>query len=620
MERDEEDRYRPIADYAIIGDTRTAALIASNGSLDWCCCPRFDRPAVFGKLLDAEKGGRFRIGPRERYTFSRSYAGETNVLTTTYSVDNGRFRVTDFMPLSAPEQTGSAPREGRTRILRRVEGLSGESDVEIEFRPAFHFGQAHTSIEVSPRGAVARDNQVSLVLHSPVALRAHGVEGAYARYRIKAGERLDFCADYNPPVSESGDGEVDFDALLAGTLDYWRDWAGRCTYQGPYRHLVQRCALVLKLLTYAPSGAIIAAPTTSLPEEIGGSRNWDYRFTWIRDSSLILHALMSIGYHHESHAFFDWLESLCIACCGDLQIVYTVAGEAELPESILAHLDGYRGSRPVRVGNAAARQKQLDIYGELLDAVHFCYEAMRPPRPEFWQILRDVADQAAARWREPDEGIWEVRTGQQHFLYSKLQCWVALDRAIRMAERGVLSADLDRWRRTRDEIRSAILTQGYDQQLGAFVQAFGVKALDASALTIPLLGFLPAADARVRSTVFKIRDQLGRGGLVYRYLNEDGVPGSEAAFALCNFWLVDNLVLLGQVDEARQLFEKIIGYGNDVGLFSEEFDPVSGELLGNYPQGFTHLALIRSAVNLAKVEGRTCDATALYSISNSNPA
>lgn len=602
IECNKEGRYRPIADYAIIGDTRTAALVASNGSLDWCCCPRFDSPAVFSKLLDAEKGGRFRIGPAGHYTWSRSYADATNVLATTYAVDGGRFRVTDFMPLSAPVQTGGGPREGRTRILRRVEGLSGESDVEIEFRPAFHFGQAHTSIEVFSGRAVARDARVSLVLRSPVALHAHGAGGAYAHYRIKAGERLDFCADYNPPASESGD--VDVDALLAGTLDYWRDWASRCSYQGPYRRIVQRSALVLKLLTHAPTGAIIAAPTTSLPEEIGGSRNWDYRFTWIRDSSLILHALMSIGYHHESHAFFDWLESLCIACCGDLQIMYTVAGDAELPESILEHLDGYRSSRPVRVGNAAAQQKQLDIYGELLDAVHFCYESMRRPLShEFWQVLRYIADQAAARWREPDEGIWEVRTGQRHYLYSKLQCWVALDRAIRMAERGALAANLDRWRHTRDEIRSAILAQGYNEQLGAFVQAFDVQALDASALTIPLLGFLPAADARVRSTVFKIREQLGRGGLVYRYLNEDGVPGSEAAFALCNFWLVDNLVLLGHVDEARALFEKIIGYGNDVGLFSEEFDPVSGELLGNYPQGFTHLALIRSAVRLAKAEG-----------------
>lgn len=603
IEPDNEDRYRPIADYAIIGDTRTAALIAGNGSLDWCCCPRFDSPAVFCKLLDTDKGGTFRIGPGERYTVTRCYVNATNVLAMTYSLAGGQYRLTDFMPIATSRQDGE-PREGHTRILRRVEGLSGEAEVEIEFRPAFDFGRAATRMEILPEGALARGGNAALLLRSPVPLQASGSNGAYARFRIKAGERLDFCLDYEFDAARRSGNAADADRLVSETLDYWRQWSGRCTYQGPYRDLVQRSALVLKLLTHAPTGAIIAAPTASLPEEIGGVRNWDYRFTWIRDSSLILHALMSTGYHDESHAFFDWLESLCIKCCGDLQIMYTVDGGRDLPEQTLAHLDGYCGSRPVRIGNAAAGQKQLDIYGELLDAVYFCYKTMRPPRPEFWEILRYLADQAAARWREPDQGIWEVRGGQQHYLYSKLQCWVALDRAILLAEQGRLKADLDRWRRIRDEIRSAILADGYDEEIGAFTQAFGVKALDASALTIPLLGFLPASDPRVRSTVARIREQLGAQGLVYRYLNEDGISGGEAAFSLCNFWLVDNLILDGQVDEARQIFERIISYGNDLGLFAEEFDPVNGALLGNYPQGFTHLALIRSAVNLAKTDGK----------------
>jgi GH15 family glucan-1,4-alpha-glucosidase len=603
---DHKVRYRPIADYAIIGNTHTAALIASNGSLDWCCCPRFDSPAVFCKLLDAEKGGAFRIGPAQRHTSSRSYVETTNILTMTFSVDGGKFRLTDLMPVNdAPAAHDEQPGSGQTRILRRVEGLVGECEVEVEFFPSFDFGRAPHRIEILSDGVLARSDEASVFLHSPVPLHVDGRGGVYARFQIRAGEQLDFSAEYRLGVAECYSDPPDVSYYLSKTLDYWHNWASHCTYQGPYRELVLRSALVLKLLTYAPTGAIIAAPTTSLPEEIGGVRNWDYRFTWIRDSSLILHALMATGFHEEAHAFFGWLETLCIKCCGDLQIMYTVDGETELPEQTLDHLEGYRASRPVRIGNAAAGQKQLDIYGELLDAVAYCYQSMhmRPLRSEVWEILRFVADQAAARWQEPDAGIWEMRGGQQHHLYSKLQCWVALDRAIGMAERQQLPADLNYWRQTRDEIRNAILTDGYDEELEAFVQAFGVKALDAAALTIPLLGFLPAADARVRSTVAKIQEQLSSQGLVYRYLNEDGLPGGEATFALCSFWLVDNLAMAGRVDEARELFERIVSYGNDVGLFAEEFDPVSGQLLGNFPQGFTHLALIRSAVTLAQAEG-----------------
>jgi GH15 family glucan-1,4-alpha-glucosidase len=342
-----------------------------------------------------------------------------------------------------------------------------------------------------------------------------------------------------------------------------------------------------------------------LPEELGGVRNWDYRYTWIRDSSLILEALMSTGYHEESMLFFAWIESLCIRCCQDLQIMYTVDGKPELPELILPHLEGYQQSSPVRIGNAAARQKQLDIYGELLQTVQICYEsmpAMRPPHAELWATLRFVADEAAKHWHETDDGIWEARDAPKHYLYSKLQCWVAMDRAIKLAEQTGLATDIPRWKKTRDEIREAILTKGYDDELGAFTQAFGVKALDASALTVPLTGFLPATDFRVRSTMQKIEQQLGAKGLVYRYLAEDGVPGGEAAFALCSFWMVDNLALTGDLAKARELFDHIVSYGNDVGLFAEELDPASGQMLGNFPQGFTHLALIRSAVRLAKLE------------------
>jgi GH15 family glucan-1,4-alpha-glucosidase len=600
MSVDNREGYSLIADYALIGDTRTAALIASNGSLDWCCFPRFDSPAVFCKLLDAEKGGSFRIGPVNDYTSSRAYIDATNVLTTTFCVNGGEFRLTDFMPIQGnPQLRGSTHTHNGRTILRRIEGLSGECEVEIYFFPTFDFGRMPTQIELLSEKVFAHCGPASLLLQSPAKLQADSSGGAYGRVRIKAGEQLDFYLHYTESDIKSNRMLEDFDSVLSGTLNYWREWASRCTYQGKYRALVERSVLVLKLLTYSPTGAIVAAPTTSLPGEIGGERNWDYRYTWIRDSSLILHALMVTGYHDESHEFFNWLESICIKCYDNLQIMYTIAGDKHLPEMILPHLEGYLGSCPVRIGNAAAVQTQLDIYGELIDAMYFCYKNMRSPRMEVFQVIRYLADQAAARWHEPDAGIWEVRGGPRHYLYSKLQCWVALDRAIKLAEEGEVAADLGCWLRTREDIRKAILTQGYDEQLGAFVQAFDVKALDASVLMIPLLGFLPATDDRMLSTVAKICEQLSHDGFVYRYLNEDALPGGEGTFFLCSLWLVDNLVLSGQIDEARELFEKIISYGNDVSLFAEEFDPKSGELLGNYPQGYTHMALIRTAVNLA---------------------
>lgn len=600
------DQYLPIADYAIIGDTRTAALVASNGSLDWCCFPQFDSPAAFCKLLDTERGGEFRIAPSDKYTCTRSYLGATNVLGMTYSVSGGQCRLTDFMAISAHSEALTSGRS-KTNIFRRVEGLSGECEIEVIFRPTFDFARASTRIVLFPHKTVAHGANSSLVLHSTVPLQSTGDGSAYARFVVKAGERVDFCLYFDGEAPDPDSDCNQFDRKLDETLNFWHEWANRCTYQGPYRELVLRSALVLKLLTFSASGAMVAAPTTSLPEDIGGPRNWDYRYTWIRDSSLILEALMSIGFHQEAMRFFEWIESLCIKCCGDLQIMYGIDGRADLPESLLPHLEGYRQSSPVRIGNAAAQQKQLDIYGELLNAVTLCYESMKmeSPRPQVWEIYRNVADQAAAHWREPDEGIWEVRGGRLHYLYSKLQCWVALDRAIRLAERERLPADLDNWRRSRDEICTAILTEGYDAEMGAFVQAFGVKTLDASALTIALVGFLPATDPRVRSTIEQIQKQLSANGLVYRYLNEDGLPGGESTFALCSFWLVDNLVMIGQVNEAKQLFEKIVSFGNDLGLFAEEIEPLSGELLGNYPQGFTHLALIRSAVRLGSAnEGK----------------
>jgi len=602
-----ENKYGPIRDYGLIGDAHTAALVSSDGSIDWLCWPRFDSPAVFCRLLDKDKGGHFRVGPAERRAAaSRAYVEGTNVLATVFSTDGGRFRLTDLMPVERLNRRHEGEDiASHYRVVRLVEGLSGEAEVEVSFRPTFDYARAEAAFQPYDGGIVARGGREALALSCPAAFREDASGGVAARFKVAAGQRAwvaltyfagDDAASVSPP-------EFDADLELEQTLEYWREWSETCTYKGPYEHLVRRSALVLKLLTYEPTGALVAAPTTSLPEELGGVRNWDYRFTWLRDSSLILYALQLLGYHEEATDFFEWLDRLCIPCGNELQIMYRIDGGSHLPERTLEHLEGYRGSRPVRVGNGAFDQKQLDIYGEVIDAAYLYHErARRHVRPELWDTLRHLADQTVERWREPDHGIWEVRGGPRHFLYSKLLCWVALDRVVRMAAPDGLPGDVSLWERTREEIRAAILEEGYDEKAGAFTQAFGDEALDACALVIPQVGFLPATDPRVVSTVERIRERLTSHGLVYRYLSDDGLPGGEATFALCSFWLVDCLAEAGRVDEARSLFERIVGYANDLGLLAEEIDPVSGELLGNYPQGFTHLGLIRSALHIAKAE------------------
>ena len=590
--------YRPIADYALIGDAHTAALVSRDASIDWCCWPHLDSPAVFCRLLDAHRGGWFRIAPTGRYGVTREYVDGTNVLATTFQTESGEVRLTDFMP--------AEPRAGNPRgedieeshcILRLIEGLHGEIDLAVHFRPTFDYARANTTIELRDGVAIARGGNVALRLRAGVPLSASPDGIITGSVHVRPGDRRWVA------LSDEDDPEItNPNQTLDTTLKYWREWSQRCTYRGPYEEHVRRSALLLKLLTFEPTGALVAAPTTSLPEEIGGVRNWDYRYAWLRDSALTLYALQSIGYHDEAMDFFEWLQGICLSCQETIQIMYRLDGSSDLPEEVLDDLEGYRGSRPVRVGNAAAGQKQLDIYGEVLDAAHLCYTRMRAPHPGLWNVLTLLADRAAERWHESDAGIWEVRTGPRHFLYSKLLCWVALDRALRLVEEEGLHGNVRKWSRARDDIRTAILTQGYDQKLQAFTQAFDYPVLDASALVIPLVGFLPPTDPRVRSTARRIQEQLMSNGLVYRYLADDGLPGGEATFALCSFWLVDNLALSGQINEARELFVRVIGYANDVGLLAEQIDPVNGELLGNFPQGFTHLGLIRSALSIAKAE------------------
>lgn len=604
--RVEERGYRPIGDYALIGDAHTAALVSSDGSIDWCCWPRFDSPAVFCRLLDARQGGWFRVGPAHEYTTVRSYIRATNVLATVFESGDGKFRLTDFMPVERLTESHRGEDIAPSyRILRLVEGLDGVADVEVSFRPTFNFALAETVLTPHANGAVARAGREALSLSCPARLKFDDSGALVGHMKVSAHERIWLALDYYPDASRRDVKPAlgEFGAELEQTLSYWREWWHACRYDGPYAELVRRSALVLKLLTYEPTGALVAAPTTSLPEEIGGVRNWDYRYTWLRDSSLILYALQLLGYTEEATDFFEWLDRLCVTRHGRLQIMYAIDGEMELPERTLAHLEGYRSSKPVRVGNAAFNQKQLDIYGEVLDAVHLYHERMNMAvRREWWDEVKFMADETVARWREPDYGIWEVRGGARHFLYSKLLCWVALDRAIKLAKRAHPRAGVQRWKSARAEIRRAILSEGYSEEVGAFTQAFGERRLDASALVIPLTGFLPVTDPRVQATIQQVRERLTSNGLVHRYSMDDGLPGGEGAFVLCSFWLVDNLAMQGQGDEARALFERITAYANDLGLLAEEIDPVSGELLGNYPQGFSHLALIRSALNIAKCE------------------
>ena len=600
------DRYLPIGDYAMIGDCHTVALISTDGSIDWYCPGRFDAPAVFCRILDADRGGYFETVPRRQVSATRRYIGQTNVLETTFDCDTGRVRVLDFMPIHKQAQTWAGYDMGTSnRLVRLIEGLEGAVEMDVCFRPAFDFARADTQTSQTSTGVVASAGGQYLALACPTDLEVDSEGTARGRLRVRAGERQRIALTYaeDADAARAAVEPADNRNELDDTLQYWEQWAGRCTYRGPYRDLVMRSALALKLLDYEPSGALVAAPTTSLPEEIGGVRNWDYRYTWLRDSALVLYSLHLVGYHDEALDFFAWLEDICIRCRGDVRVMYTVRGGSHLPERTLDNLEGYRASRPVRTGNAAANQVQLDVYGEVLDAAHICHVQMgHAIRADLWHVLSFLADRAAARWREPDYGIWEVRGGSRHFLHSKLQCWVALDRALSLAERSGLHGNVAHWRRTRSEIRRTILDEGYNRSIGAFTQVLGGSALDASALVIPLTGFLPATDPRVRSTVARIREQLMSNGLVYRYLADDGLPGGEATFALCSFWLVDNLTLAGELDEARELFEHVVGFANDLGLLSEQINPGSGELLGNYPQGFTHLALIRAALHIAKAE------------------
>lgn len=600
-------RYLPIGDYAVIGNCRSAALVGRNGALDWLCLPRFDSPSVFGALLDAGRGGRFQICPSDAYRTERRYIPDTNVLETTFHTPSGVCRLLDLMPLTAPEMDSRALRPEH-EVLRAIEGVSGSVRLNIVYEPRPDYARQRPRLRTRGRlGLWCAAGPGALTLLSDVPLSV-APDGASARgsVTVEAGAWRSLSLAYaeTAPAVIAPLGRA-AQARIEQTVRWWQLWAARCRYAGPYRAAVVRSALTLKLMSYAPSGAIIAAPTTSLPERIGGERNWDYRYCWLRDASFTLRALLGLGYHEEGESFLGWMMHATSLTWPELQVVYDVFGRMRLPERELKHLDGYAGSRPVRIGNDAHGQLQLDVYGEVIDAVARYVEAGGAMDGETARMLTSLGETVCRRWREPDEGIWEVRGGRAQHTHSKVLCWVALDRLIALYESGRLTAPVARFRQEREAIRAAVETRGYNPRLGSYTRTFDGDDLDAALLVLPLLDYTPVAGERMRGTFACIQEKLGRGGLFQRYRAADGLSLGEGAFGICSFWAAEYRARAGDYAGARDAFEQLLGYGNDVGLFAEEFDPESGAALGNFPQAFTHVGLINAALTLATIADGT---------------
>jgi GH15 family glucan-1,4-alpha-glucosidase len=594
--------YTPIADHGIIGDLHSAALVGTDGTIDWFCPGRFDAPSVFGAILDAEKGGFFRITPiRCRWTSRQLYVPDTNVLITRFLSEDGVGEVIDFMPVE-DRHRGSH----RQRLIRRVLCVRGALHYCADVEPRFDYGRAEAEISLTEHGAVFATPALTLSLSASTEVERTAA-GVRAQFHLKQGESATFVLEEGQePRSYSPEHAHE---LFSSTTDYWLRWISHARYQGRWREIVRRSALTLKLLTYRPSGAIIAAATTSLPEQLGGERNWDYRFTWIRDAAFSLYALLRLGFTEEADAFGNWLTDRFREGhkgeSGPLQVIYAIDGGSDLKEEILDHLEGYCGSAPVRVGNDAADQLQLDIYGELVDSVYLTNKYGRPISHDAWMDLSQIVDWVSQNWDRPDEGIWETRGGRKQFTYSRLMCWVAVERSIRIARQRGLPADLVAWARTRDEIYRQIMEKGWNAERGAFVQHFGSDVLDASNLLMPLVKFVSPTDPRWLSTLDRMTEELVADTLVYRYNAKaapDGLEGDEGTFSICSFWYVEALARAGRLDSARIAFEKMLTYANHLGLFSEEIGP-HGEQLGNFPQAFTHLALISAATNLDRQLG-----------------
>src|SRR5918994_862475 len=595
--------YPPIDDYALIGDCRSAGLISGDGSLDWLCLPRFDSPSVFAALLDAREGGRFSIRPVGEYSSERRYLPDTNVLETTFRCPSGAFALRDVMSVSS-EEDKRASLTPEHEVLREIEGIDGVVEVEVLYDPRPDYGLTRPVLERQwDHGLRCEVGGAALILRSvpPLELEDDG-RGASGAFRIRTGERKYLSLTYSreAPAVIAPLGEAARERIER-TVRWWQEWANRCTYEGPYRDAVVRSALALKLMAYAPSGALVAAPTTSLPETVGGVRNWDYRYCWLRDASFTLRALFALGYREEAEAYIGWLLHATRLTWPELHVLYDVFGEARVPERELPHLEGYAGSRPVRIGNDAHGQLQLDVYGEVINgAAWFLDRGGRFDRDTI-RMLDGLGRTVCRRWREPDEGIWEGRSGRFHNTHSKVLCWVALDRLIEMHEAGYLAVSVDLFRKERDEIGKEIEAHGYNERIGSYTRTFDGQEVDASLLTLPLYGYVEGTNPRMLSTCASIHEKLARDGLVYRYEagTDDGLPPGEGAFGICSFWAVECVARGGNVEGATYAFEQLLAYANDVGLFAEEIDPDTGAALGNFPQAFTHIGLINAALTLA---------------------
>jgi GH15 family glucan-1,4-alpha-glucosidase len=597
-------RRQPISAYGMIGDMRTAALIGLDGAIDWCCLPRFDSGSVFAALLDSERGGTWAIRPEGSWTSTQRYLPRTNILETTFRTADGAIvRVTDFMPVGE----NGRPSGIHPEIHRHLRCTRGRVTMSMLFMPRFEYGARTTRLELLRAGLFATDRTDQVLTLSSAKPFEWVVEQSIAttRFQLEKGEARWLVLRYDDDDIHPVD-RYESALKLDVTAAFWQRWSARVRYRGPFRGMVKRSALALKLMTHAETGAVIAAPTTSLPETVGGSRNWDYRFVWLRDAAFTLAALHAVGHYREADQFMRFLKRVCRhEGGGHLQIMYGIDGRRDLVERQLDHLSGYLGSRPVRVGNGAAGQMQLDVYGEVMETADI-WRRNHEMTEGTWRVLRGLVDWVSRNWHLPDSSIWEVRGEVRHYVFSKVMSWVALDRGIRIAEELSLESNTTSWRAARDALGSEIMERGWSVRRQSFVQSYDEEVLDAALLAIPMVRFLPWTDPRVHSTVLTIARELTTqdGELVYRYRHPDGLEGQEGAFSICTFWLAQALAMIGQKDRAERVFRRMLRHANHVGLYSEEIDPASGDFLGNFPQALTHIALINCAAALARVGTR----------------
>jgi GH15 family glucan-1,4-alpha-glucosidase len=598
--------YLPIENYGLIGNMLTVALVGTNGSIDWFCYPHIDSPSIFGAILDHQKGGFFRIHPVDKeYKQKQFYWPDTNVLVTRFLTEAGVCELIDYMPVGDSE-IGA----GENRLVRKVHVVRGKMHLQLECLPAFDYARQGHETVINEHGASFHSPEMSLGLATGVPLQ-HEAGKVTAKMEMHAGDTHNFVIR-EIPSGKNCDHCFSNEAADNGfktTVQFWRDWLQQSTYTGRWREMVHRSVLTLKLLTFQPTGAIVAAPTCSLPEDIAGKRNWDYRYTWIRDASFTIYAFMRIGFNQEAEDFMQWIEARCqeLPPDGSLQVIYGMDGRHNLAETQLEHLEGYQNSTPVRIGNGAYNQLQLDIYGELMDSVYLYNKYGDPISYDFWKNLRKLVNWIADNWQQPNEGIWEVRGGRKHFVYSKLMSWVALDRALRLADKRSFPADRSKWLKIRDEIYEDIMQHGWNEEMQAFTQTYDNETLDAATLMMPLVFFVSPKDQRMLKTLDAINRPPQEGGLVsdglvFRYdirKTKDGLSGKEGTFNICTFWMVEAMTRAGKTEDARLLFEQMLGYANHLGLYAEETG-AKGEALGNFPQAFTHLALISAAYNLDK--------------------